>query len=59
MAGLGRRGVQVATVFILFMRLKGAPSLKWLAAATGFFWLMFLYGLSVADYASRPGWPTH
>jgi cytochrome c oxidase subunit IV len=48
---------QAAIVFILFMRLKGRPSLKWLFAATGFFWLLYLYGLSMTDYATRRGWP--
>jgi cytochrome c oxidase subunit 4 len=48
---------QAAIVFILFMRLKGPPSLKWLFAGAGFFWLLFLYGLSMTDYATRRGWP--
>ncbi len=51
-------GLQVAILFIFFMRLKGPPSLKWIFAAAGFFWLLFLYGLSATDYASRTGWPT-
>ncbi|MGC2201326.1 MAG: cytochrome C oxidase subunit IV family protein [Stellaceae bacterium] len=49
---------QAAIVFILFMRLKGPPSLKWLFAGAGFFWLLFLYGLSTTDYATRQGWPS-
>lgn len=49
--------MQVAILFVLFMRLKGPPSLKWVFAAAGFFWLLFLYGLSSTDYASRAGWP--
>ena len=49
--------VQVAILFILFMRLKGPPSLKWVFAITGFFWLSFLYGLSMTDYADRQSWP--
>jgi cytochrome c oxidase subunit 4 len=49
--------VQVAVVFILFMRLKGPPSLKWVFAGSGFFWLLFLYGLSMTDYLTRRGWP--
>ena len=48
---------QTAIVFILFMRLKGPPSVKWLFAGAGFFWLMLLYGLSATDYATRRGWP--
>jgi cytochrome c oxidase subunit IV len=64
--GLGKYGpviefciavTQAAVVFILFMRLKGPPSLKWILAGAGFFWLMFLYGLSAMDYVTRQGWP--
>lgn len=53
----GIAATQAAIVFILFMRLKGPPSLKWLFAGAGFFWLLFLYGLSMTDYATRRGWP--
>jgi cytochrome c oxidase subunit IV len=53
----GIAATQAAIVFILFMRLKGPPSLKWIFAGTGFFWLSFLYGLSMVDYATRKGWP--
>jgi caa(3)-type oxidase subunit IV len=55
----GIAATQAAILFILFMRLKGPPSLKWVFAGSGFFWLMFLYGLSMTDYATRRGWPTH
>lgn len=54
----GIAATQAAIVFILFMRLKGPPSLKWLFAGAGFVWLLFLYGLSTTDYATRRGWPT-
>ena len=54
----GIAATQAALVFILFMRLKGPPSLKWLFAGAGFFWLLFLYGLSTTDYATRQGWPS-
>jgi cytochrome c oxidase subunit IV len=40
------------------MRLKAPPSLKWIFAGGGFFWLLFLYGLSMTDYATRRGWPS-
>lgn len=49
--------VQTALLFVLFMRLKGAPSLKWVFAFSGFFWLLFLYGLSMTDYGTRQDWP--
>ncbi len=54
----GIAATQAAILFILFMRLKGPPSLKWIFAGSGFFWLTFLYGLSFTDYATRRGWPT-
>lgn len=49
--------LQAAILFVFFMRLKGPPSLKWVFAAAGFFWLIFLFGLSATDYASRASWP--
>jgi cytochrome c oxidase subunit IV len=49
--------LQTIILFVLFMRLKGPPSLKWVFAVSGFFWLLFLYGLSMTDYADRQGWP--
>jgi caa(3)-type oxidase subunit IV len=54
----GIAATQAAIIFIVFMRLRGRPSLKWLIAGTGFFWLLFLYGLSMADYATRTGFPS-
>jgi caa(3)-type oxidase subunit IV len=53
----GIAAIQTAILFTLFMRLKGPPSLKWVFAITGFFWLSFLYGLSMTDYSNRQGWP--
>jgi cytochrome c oxidase subunit IV len=53
----GIAALQTAILFILFMRLKGPPSLKWVFAVSGFVWLLFLYGLSMTDYATRKGWP--
>lgn len=53
----GIAAIQTAILFTLFMRLKGGSSLKWVFAITGFFWLLFLYGLSMADYSNRQNWP--
>jgi len=64
--GIGHWGVmlqfalaaaQAAVVFILFMRLKGPPSVRWVFAFSGFFWLVFLCGLGMTDYSNRRGWP--
>lgn len=49
--------LQAFVLFALFMRLKRTPSLKWVFAFSGFFWLLFLYGMSMTDYADRQGWP--
>jgi cytochrome c oxidase subunit IV len=54
----GIAATQAALVFILFMKLRGQPSLKWVFAGAGFFWLLFLFGLSAADYFTRQGFPS-
>ena len=48
---------QTAILFIIFMKLRGRPSLKWVFAAAGFLWLVFLFGLSAVDYFTRTGLP--
>lgn len=53
----GIAATQAAIIFIIFMRLRGRPSIKWFVAGAGFFWLLFLYGLSMVDYATRTGFP--
>lgn len=53
----GISAIQTALLFVLFMRLKGSPSLKWVFAVSGFVWLLFLFGLSMTDYSNRQGWP--
>jgi cytochrome c oxidase subunit IV len=54
----GIAATQAAIIFIMFMHLRGRPSLKWVFAGAGFFWLMFLFGLGIADYATRTGFPS-
>ena len=56
-ANFGIAATQAAIVFILFMKLRGRPSLKWVFAAAGFFWLLLLFGLGGIDYATRAGFP--
>lgn len=53
----GVSATQTALLFLLFMRLKGPPTLRWIFAVSGFFWLLFLFGLSMTDYSNRRGWP--
>jgi caa(3)-type oxidase subunit IV len=57
MVSFGIAATQAAIIFVMFMRLRGRPSLKWVFAGAGFFWLLFLYGLSFTDYATRAGFP--
>ena len=40
-------------IAIVFMHLRHAGALLRLAAVTGLIWLMLLFGLSSADYATR------
>jgi cytochrome c oxidase subunit IV len=53
----GIAATQAAIVYILFMRLRGRPTLKWVFAGAGFLWLTFLFGLSAVDYFTRKGFP--
>jgi cytochrome c oxidase subunit 4 len=54
----GIAAIQTVLLFVLFMRLKSSPSLTWVFAFSGFFWLLFLYGLTMMDYSNRQGWPS-
>jgi caa(3)-type oxidase subunit IV len=58
-ANFGIAATQAAIIFILFMKLRGQPSIKWVFAAAGFFWLIFMFGLGGIDYATRSGFPFH
>jgi caa(3)-type oxidase subunit IV len=53
----GIAGTQAALVFLLFMKLRERPSLRWVFAGAGFFWLFVLFGLAAADYFTRQGFP--
>lgn len=44
-------------VVFVFMELTHGHTLRRLFAAAGLFWLIFLFGLSMTDYATRQGWP--
>ena len=45
----------VACVFMELARRR--PSLRWVFAGAGLFWLSFLYGLGMTDYATRHAAP--
>ena|SRR5918993_3221600 len=42
-------------VVLFFMHVRWSTRLTWLVVASGFFWLLILFGLTMTDYLSR-GW---
>lgn len=42
-------------VILFFMHVRWSSRLTWVVAASGFFWLMILFTITMADYMSR-GW---
>jgi cytochrome c oxidase subunit 4 len=44
-------------VILYFMHLRWSSRLTWVVAGSGFFWLLILFSITMADYMSR-GWIT-
>jgi cytochrome c oxidase subunit IV len=42
-------------VVLYFMHVRWSTRLTWVVAGSGFFWLVVMFGLTLADYMSR-GW---
>ena len=42
-------------VVLFFMHVRWGTRLTWVVAGAGFFWLLILFSITMADYASR-GW---
>lgn len=42
-------------VILFFMHVRWSTRLTWVVVASGFFWLLILFGLGMTDYVSR-GW---
>jgi cytochrome c oxidase subunit 4 len=42
-------------VILFFMHVRWSTRLTWLVVASGFFWLIIMFGLTMTDYLSR-GW---
>ena len=42
-------------VVLFFMHVRWSSRLTWVVAASGFFWLIIMFGMTMADYMSR-GW---
>ena len=46
-------------VLLYFMHLRYSSKLVWIIAASGFLWLLILFGLTMSDFVTRipiPGW---
>ncbi len=46
---------KAALVVLFFMHVRWSSRLTWVVAASGFFWLLILFGLTMQDYLTR-GW---
>jgi cytochrome c oxidase subunit 4 len=42
-------------VILFFMHVRWSSRLTWLVAASGFFWLLIMFSITMSDYLSR-GW---
>jgi cytochrome c oxidase subunit 4 len=52
---LGIAITKATLVVLFFMHVRWATRLTWVVAASGFVWLLILFGLTMMDYVSR-GW---
>ena len=52
---LGIAMIKALLVMLFFMHVRWSTRLTWVVAASGFFWLLILFGLTMSDYMSR-GW---
>ena len=46
---------KAALVILIFMGVRWSSRLTWVVAASGFVWLLILFGITMSDYLSR-GW---
>ncbi len=53
-ANLAIAALQVILMFLVFMRLNRSSNLVRLTAGAAFFWLIFLFTMSGADFFTRP-----
>jgi cytochrome c oxidase subunit IV len=52
---LGIACAKALLVVLYFMHVRWSTRLTWVVAGSGFFWLLILFSLTMADYLSR-GW---
>jgi cytochrome c oxidase subunit 4 len=49
--------IKAMLVVLYFMHVRYGSKLVWVVAGAGFVWLLLLFGLTLADYVSRPWLP--
>jgi len=47
--------VKALLVILFFMHVRWSSRLTWVVAASGFFWLLIMFSITMSDYLSR-GW---
>jgi len=47
--------VKASLVILIFMGVRWSSRLTWVVAASGFVWLLILFGITMSDYLTR-GW---
>ena len=52
---LGIAMTKALLVILFFMHVRWSTRLTWLVVASGFFWLIILFGITMTDYLTR-GW---
>jgi cytochrome c oxidase subunit 4 len=52
---LGLAMTKALLVILFFMHVRWSTRLTWVVAASGFVWLLILFGLTMQDYLTR-GW---
>jgi len=52
---LGIAITKALLVILFFMHVRWSTRLTWLVVASGFFWLLILFGITMTDYLTR-GW---
>jgi cytochrome c oxidase subunit 4 len=52
---LGIAMTKALLVILFFMHVRWSTRLTWVVVASGFFWLLILFGLTMMDYLTR-GW---
>jgi cytochrome c oxidase subunit 4 len=52
---LGIAMTKALLVILFFMHVRWSSRLTWVVAASGFVWLLILFGITMSDYLTR-GW---